>query len=240
MKILINQFFGLGDVIFCQQIANHLIEEGHTITWPVLSHFVEGLARAYPNVTFVDYKKVNIDYDNRTEREENGYYVLPLRWNVELLNVPYTQCMSSKYDLMGLDWQDWRKGAMWQRDERREATLREIMYRKIHSQNTDTQYRYNLINDTFGSELKHKVKINVNNGLPNIYMSAINGYSLFDLSLLIENATEIHTVSTSIIYILEMLDLKAPQIHLYNRPIAGQGFDNIDYILTKHKYIFHG
>lgn len=233
------QYFGTGDIHFCQTIANKWVDEGYEVVWGALPHFVDGLNRAFPRVKFVDYRTLPIDYNRMDEHDSNGYRVIPLRWSVELMGVPYKDCMKSKYMLFDMDWQDWRKGAMWQRDEVKEMNLANIALRKYFAGTEIANAPYNLINDTFGSELKNKVRIDVINGLPNIYMSAIEGYSLFDWSLLIENATEIHTVSTSIIYILEMLDLKVPEIHLYNRPIAGQGFDNIDYILQKHKYIFH-
>lgn len=63
--------------------------------------------------------------------------------------------------------------------------------------------------------------------------------SLFDWATVIQKAAAIHTVNTSIIYLLEMLELEAPEVHLYQRTIKGQTFDNIKYILKRHKYVFH-
>lgn len=47
--------------------------------------------------------------------------------------------------------------------------------------------------------------------------SIINGYSLFDWSKVIENALEIHTVDTSINYLIETLTLKSEVLKLYPR-----------------------
>lgn len=151
--------------------------------------------------------------------------------------MPYKDCMKSKYGMFEQDWHRWREGAMWIRDEYRE---KELQYRILK----DEDYVFNgkpycLVNQKFGTNSQLHKSILPETGLPVFNMAALSGYSLFDWAKLIENASEIHAVSTSIIYLLEMLDLKAPEVHLYNRTIKGQGFDNIDYLLTKHKYIFH-
>jgi hypothetical protein len=49
-----------------------------------------------------------------------------------------------------------------------------------------------------------------------IDLSFINGYTLFDWSKVIENATEIHTVDTSVIYLVEKLTTKS-KLYLYPR-----------------------
>lgn len=226
MKIIINQFFGIGDVIFCQNIAKRLIEMGHSITWPVLPHFLEGLQRAYPAITFVDMYSLNMDYERKDEHDWNGYRVVPLRFSDSLCNVPYDQCMASKYKLFGWDYNDWKDGAMWERT---------FMENKIKSQINNPK-EYNLINTRFQSDSKGHVHICPKNGLPNLFMGNIPGYSLFDWALLIENAAEIHTVSTSLFYLLELLPLTQP-IHLYPRPNDPK-FKHIDYLFTK-PYILH-
>lgn len=232
MKVVINQYFGIGDVIFCQTLANDLIKQGHEVIWPVMVYFVEDLQRAYPNIKFVDYKTFPIDYDRRDEHDSGQYRVIPLRWNVEILGVHYNDCMKSKYSLFEQDWTRWRESAMWVRNQERENTLYNIVTRGAEN--------YNFVNKTFASNFKGKVSIKLDNGLPIVEMSQLFGFSLFDWAKVLENAAEIHTVSTSIIYLLEMLDLKAKEIHLYDRKVKGQGLANIDYILQKHQYILHG
>lgn len=221
------QAFGIGDIIFCQTIANMWLSEGHKVVWGTYSQFVEGLNRAYPNVTFVDWKTLPIDYGRKDTHEANGYYVVPLRWSDSLCKVPYHQCMQSKYKLFGLDWNIWRDGAMWVRDKGREAAL--IAHLRLPK-------RFNLINLTFGSDGLLKVPVSISNDLPNVEMKAIDGYSLFDWAGVMELASEIHTVSTSIIYIMEMLVLNMP-IHIYLRQPIERSHANYEYILTKQNYI---
>lgn len=228
MTILPLQHFGLGDVIFTQTLVRN-IANGNPIVWGTLPHFVDGLNCAYPDIKFVDWRTLGIDYDCKQHKEIDHHTLgkctlLPIRWADSIMKVPYTQCMRSKYDMYGLDWQTWRDEAMWVKNK---WNSRQLLMMK--------GYPKTLINDTYGSDSKMKVKIEVDG----CKMETKTGYSLFDWQEVIQNATHIHTVSTSIIYLLEMLDLKAKEINLYNRPIKGQGFDNIDYILKRHKYIFH-
>ncbi len=231
-KAVMLQPFGLGDNIFTITLCNLLIQDGYEIIYPVQAHFIEGLQRAYPHINWVSCKEYAADYNCKEDKVINGVRHIPIRWSDGWNGTPYTKCMSNKYEMYGLDWHIWRDGAMWQRDEAKEESLYQML--------TGGKTPYRLVNDTFGSELKHKVNIPNSASWKTIRMSAIDGYSLFDWAKVIENATEIHTVSTSIIYILEMLELKCKEVNLYNRPIKGQGLDNIDYILERHKYVFHG
>jgi hypothetical protein len=50
-----------------------------------------------------------------------------------------------------------------------------------------------------------------------IELSYVPGYTLFDWCKVIENASEIHTVDTSINYVIEKLTLKSQVINLYPR-----------------------
>lgn len=230
MNLLINQYFGLGDIIFCMTLARKWIKEGHEVTWPVFPQFVDQLNRAYPDVTFIDWTEVKCNYERKDEHDWNNYRVVPLRWNVDIMNVPYTQCMASKYDLFGLDYQDWRNGAMWERDSNIESIL-------FFTQKEPTK-PYRIINNTFGSDSSLRVSISPPaDHLADIFMRNIEGYSLFDWALLLENASEIHTVSTSLFYLLELLDITCP-IHLYPRKPIEHDFRNIDYLFTK-PYILH-
>jgi len=236
MTIIPNQFFGLGDIIFTQTLV-HRIADGRPIVWPVLAHFVEGLQRAYPHIKFVDHRTMQIDFDRRDQYEFEHPTLgrctaLPLRWADAILKVPYNDCMKAKYMLYGMDFEDWRERAMWVRDEKQE---KELQYNYPYTPNECI-----LVNNIFGSESKLTISIPIVRDNYTILMHPLKSFSIFDWAHMIEKCKEIHTVNTSIIYLLELLDLKAPEIHLYQRPIKGQTFDNISYLLKKHKYVFHG
>ncbi len=128
----------------------------------------------------------------------------------------------------GLDWQIWKEQAMWVRNVTKESSrLSRWMGQDFSFHNT-----------MFGSDCKMFVSMPYI-GHNDMWLQVIDGYSLFDWSSCLENANHIHTVSTSIIYLLEMLDLTAKEVHLYPRKPIETDFKNIDYLLQKHKYILH-
>jgi hypothetical protein len=233
MIILPNQFFGIGDVIFTQTLVRRIAAshgEGTKIVWGVLNHFVDGLNRAYPDITFVDYRKIPIDYERRDDYyinlpEYGECRVLPIRWACENLKLPYDECMSAKYQMYGMDYQDWRQDAIWKQD------IDRCVFNTVHE-------KYTLVNRTFGSD--GKMQVNIPKQENEIELTNLAGFSLFDWANIIKDANDIHTVNTSIIYLLELLDLRAKEVHLYQRPIKGQTFENIRYLLKRNKYIFHG
>lgn len=173
---------------------------------------------------------LNLDYERRDDYELNGVRILPIRWADSVLKVPYRDCMRSKYMLYDMDFKTWRRDAKWHSDITRQALL--FMELGIAG-------RYNLINSYFGSNSQFQADIKVNNGLPNVEMRSIPGFSLFDWEMVIKQAETIHTVSSSIIYMLEVMDLAASEVHLYVRKPLESDFTTIDYLLEKHKYIFH-
>lgn len=229
MTIVPVQCWGIGDIIFEQTVVRKVAGD-NPILWPVEPQFLDGLTRAYPDLKFVDKRTLLIDYERKDDYIWGDMRMLPLRWADSICKVPYSDCMKSKYMLYGMEWQSWRVHAMWQRDGQKEYELRNHL--RLPS-------KYNLINRNFGSQSQLKAAIEVDNGLPNINMHTIEGFSLFDWAYVIENATEIHTVSTSIIYIMEMLQIRSESVHLYPRRPIEQGFENVEYILQKHRYEFH-
>lgn len=226
LKIFINQPFGIGDCIFLITIARQWIKEGHSITWGVFPQFLEGLQRAYPEIEWLDWQTVPIDYNNRNEHDSHGYRVVPMRWANEIMGESYNNCMRNKYDLLKLDYKTWKDNAMWLRDSKKEDDLFEKVYH--------FPVNYKLVNNNYQSDFKGKT--NIPTGADCIDMRVIDDYSLFDWAKVLENASEIHTVSTSLLYLLEILDINCP-IHLYPRPTDPK-FKQVDYLFTK-PYILH-
>jgi len=240
--VIPNQYFGIGDIIFTKTLVRR-IANGNRIIWPVLPHFVEGLNRAYPDITFVNFEQIPINYERReqyttTLKEYGDCTVLPIRFANNILNVPYTECMSSKYALYGMDWREWKEDAMWVRDIDKECEL-QVRLLNITTGATpkDPIYcdSFSLINRFFRSDMSGCADI-PHRG---VELCNIDGYSLFDWAMIMQLADSIHTVSTSIIYMLELLKLKSKEVNLYVRKPDEVDFRNIDYILQKHKYVKH-
>lgn len=230
-RVIIAQFFGIGDIIFCQTIAQYFIDLGKEVIWPVEKEFLPQLEAAYPNITWGDINEYKyIDWNVKVAHIRWGTdFYFPLRWSYEIARVPFWRCMMSKYMILGMDWRDWKKNAMWTRNKKKEMDL----YNEFDIKPNE---RYAIVNPFFGSNPTRSVEILSTTKCEKvIMMNAFADYSLFDWALLLENATEIHTVSTSIIYVLEMLELKAEIITIHIRRPNETNHDNYKYILSSNK-----
>ncbi len=239
MNYIFNQFRGLGDILFIMQIAQEEVAKGNRVIIPVESHYVE-ISKHFPGVDIVDMKTFPINYDIRHVYDADAYRVIPFRFANDILNVPYTDCMKAKYwfwdkcrgGVVGDNgWMRWRN-FKFTRDEVNEQILFEMLNPKNEP--------FNFINRHFRTNFSGKSPIKVNNGLLNIEMKPIKGFTLIDWSLILERSSNIHSVGTSINYLIEKLDINCP-IHLYKRLPEERDFKNYDYILDQEnkKYIFH-
>src|SRR5574338_214932 len=226
------QQWGIGDIIFQITLVRKIAREGnYEVIWPVLPEHVEGLNRAYPDITFLDYRNFNQSiFSIQKDKTVGDIRYIPLRWADSLCKVPYKFCMKSKYILYDLPWQIWKEDGQYCRSIDREKTL----YEKLGLEEGE---KYNLINHTYRADYKGHVGIAVENGFKNVHMSVLPDFSLFDWSYVIERAMTIHTVSTSIIYLFELLRLDAAEVHIHIRRPIEASHQNYDYILQSHNYI---
>lgn len=227
--LIIQQWFGLGDQIWGQTIANDFIAAGYKVLWPVAPHLAEGLNRAYPNVLFIDYNLVKINYENKEFGEIAGITMLPMRYSESLMGKPYKFHMESKYSFLGKDWRTWREGAEFKRNSKKESDLMKLL---------GADEPYNLISATFGTGSQYKKDVVVSNDFKNIEMQSVDGYSLFDWAGVIENAETIHAVSSASLYLFELLNLRAKEVHLYTREPIEHDFKFVEFLFTK-PYILH-
>lgn len=230
--IIINQFFGAGDIIFCQTIVNRLrVQYNAKILWPVQDVYAP-LAKHFPNITMVDKALVSIDYSRRDEYEFNGTKVIPLRFTDSICNVPYTDCMKSKYGYFGWKWEDWKSHHGICRDGVKESQL-------MNELGLNDGVPYNLISDMFQTGGTRTISITPpDNGFKNVYMKFIEGYTIIDWLTVMQQAETIHAVSSANIYLFELFPPKAI-MNLYIRRPNEQNHDNYSYLLTKDKYILH-
>jgi hypothetical protein len=229
---LIIQRFGIGDVIFSMTAIRSLKGK---VVWPVLPEYVDGLAKAYQDILFIDYNLLNIDWNRKDRYKISDMNVIPLAHQ----DVPLVDCMKNKYRYLMQDWKQWKKNASWTRDYSKEIGL--MSHLGIRKGD-----KFNLVNTKFGcwspeglrpETSNISIEVPMNN-LPYITFGIIPGYSLFDWASVIEHATNIYTVSTSLLYLLELLTLSAKEIHLYPRKPKETDFRNVDYVFSK-PYILH-
>lgn len=247
------QWFGIGDVIFSRTaIELYDQKEGpyDDIFWPVRPEWVDGLSRAYSGrgigrnrLHFIDYRTCGIDFERRDWESQSliwegkSYVVenIPLRWCVQLMKVPYQDCMKSKYSMFRQDWQKWKKHGMFRRDASKEAKLFQVLGLRPNEPYVLENRRFR--QDETGIVTTKAKDTCYSNAWRHVEMRSIEGFSLFDWAGVIENAREIHTVSTSIIYIFELLAKLKPQIFIYIRKPDEKSHRNYDYLLTSNDYV---
>lgn len=227
MKAVILQYFGIGDVIFSQGVARHLMDQDYSIEWPVKPEFIEGLQRAYPDIHFTDYTNYPPElFLIKKDCIRDGVRIIPLRWSDQILGKPSRYWMRAKYDLFELDYNKWKQSAHFQRNPQKEQSLFDLF-------GITPGHPFNLVNTMFRSDASGSIVPQINNGLPVVQMTVMAGLSLFDWALMIEHATEIHVANSAILYLLELLDLQAREVHLYCRKPDETDFRYVDYLFTK-------
>lgn len=232
-KVLISQPAGLGDCIFAQGVANHFLQQEYLVVWPVKNHMILGLQRAYPKITWIPDHIIRKElFDIKEDCVVDGLRIIPIRWSERIVGQPVKYWMKTKFDLVGLDYKKWKEAAQFKRCGLRECKL----FYEVYGLERDE--KFNLINTAFRNDASKQVSISPNNGLKDVVMGFHDGYSLFDHSILIERAENIYVANSSIFYLLELLDLPAKEIHLYERTGDEIGFPHVDYLMTK-KYILH-
>lgn len=232
-QMLILQAFGLGDCIFAQGVAKKFIADGYDVIWPVKPWFVDGLKLAYQHVTWIPDTIVKPElFDIKEDRVIDNVRIFPMRWSDRIVGKDAKYWMRTKFDLAGLDWNNWKKDAMPQRNYHREAIL---MYEEYKIERGE---KFNLISKIFRTDASRQIGIVTENDLRNVEMKFVDGYSLFDHAIMIERAENIYAANSAIFYLLELLNLSAKEVHLYQRTGDEVGFPYVDYLMTKN-YILH-
>jgi len=209
-SILIVQPRGLGDILFCQKIAKKLIEHKFYVYWNTNDYF---WLKDYINHDNLKYINHGISTD----------YILNLSNSIEE-NHPY-DIMTCKYKMIGktlpnlpaslhdIDYRDWSNFLKINRNYDKENSL---FYDKLGLRDDEEyilinkNYGINQINESVGDKiLNEEIKI--------VYLTTLDDFTLFDWCKVIENSSEIHTVDTSLIYLIEILKLNSDKLYLYPR-----------------------
>jgi len=236
--IIINQPFGLGDLLFCEPIARKYHNEGYVVIWPVEDQFFW----IHTYVDYVHFRRksefTGFDYEQfRDDYKFEGIPVLPLRFSNPLLRglAPHdgsdrNNWMNDKYERLGLPVEMW-KSLNWTRNRGHEDALYSLV-------GAGRKGPYAFVNLNFGggfADAGYTVVSEVGNF---IYMKPVPGFTMLDWAKVIFNAAEIHTVETSVMYMIESLPVKAKKWHLYPRkPETTLG--QVKNIISLDKWILH-
>jgi len=221
-KVYMYQPGRFGDILYTIPIARRLKEKGYDAYFMIHEKY-KSLIPHFPDINFVD-------SDNKLNKVPKEPCVFLPLWFGKHNDIK--DLMTSKYKMYNQAFNDnigimsYWKTLTFKRFPEKERKLKEIL--GINGE------KYILINEMYS---KGKREINVDTDLKKVYMGMegnLKEFSLLDWSSVIENAEEIHTVHTSIIYLIEILKTTT-KLHLYERPIEKVP---ITHILNK-KYIEH-
>lgn len=229
MKYIFNQYQGLGDILFCEPIARHFYEENkNEILWPINDEFM-WLKDYIKYINFVPKSGHNMNYESlHLGLLDSNTYFVPLRFAnpiVRNLN-PHDysdqyHTMLDKYRMLNLPEDMW-KTFKWSRNLDKENALYTLLVKDKD---------YILVNSKWSGG---NVPIETDSTIQRIDMSILGGFTLFDWAKIIENASEIHTVSTSNLLLLETLKLKADKVHIYSRKPRENNLDGISEFVNKN------
>ena len=222
MKVLVNQPFGIGDILFLSPLVEYI--EAEEIIWPVVDHYY--WIKDYieiNNLTFIKSSEFNpTNYE--------GYTEIPFQ-HAHSYFPQANDCMEAKYLLLEADLELWRS-LSFKRNKDKELQLKKHL-------NIQPEDRFVLVNNNFaGPEYSYKVDIKPQTNQKIIYQDYIDGYTLLDWCGILEQADEIHTVSTSIFFIIEALKLEKTPLHLYPRKPLDKDLSPIQTLIS-NKWVCH-
>lgn len=233
--LLVNQFFGLGDIIYIQALLTEL-SKSRKIIFPIADEYFWVTKYLIPNNNIEYVLKSSIENIVNLNNPFPSENYLPLRWATqiyhELAPTDYSHdytVMEDKYRLLNMDPKKW---------------ISYDFVRNFHNENElyidkVSNKDYALINKHFGSSIVGVGVSNFNVDYNNIVtLEKYKNYTLMDWIKVIEEAKEIHTVSTSIVYLVDKYARKDCNINVYSRNMDPKSLDGIKNILTRGDWNF--
>lgn len=234
---LIYQPLGLGDIFWVQQIVDTIIADGYTVYYPVGSVYYEIVSKYITKKNLIWVKETDNfplkEYYGQinVHQTENEFY-LPLSYADRY--IPNASVMASKYYFLSIPIGDYRKHFKVNRNYERENRL-------IREYNLFGDYV--LVNNSFGTEAQ-KRDIVIESDLKVHYMDIeqdkSNGFNIFDWIMALENAKEIHTVETSLCYLIDKYSLNS-KIHMYEKRTSSQPntyYNNVNLVYRNSNWIY--
>jgi hypothetical protein len=222
MKVIINQPFGIGDILFLNPLIKQLdIEQA---IWPVVDYYYWIKDYIFiDNLTFIKVSEFNpSNYED--------YVEVPLQ-HAHSFIPQANDCMEAKYLLLEADPELWRT-LTFNRNKEKETQLKQHL--NIHPND-----KFIFVNNNFaGPEYNYKVNITPQSNYKIIYQEYIEGFTLLDWCGVLEQSIEIHTVSTALFFVIEALNLENIPLHLYPRKPLDKDLSPIKTLIS-NKWICH-
>lgn len=232
---VIKQPGGLGDIFYTQKIAQKFRDENFDIYWYTLSQYY-WIKDYISGIKWLDKKSEEM----YTPFNSDQIFSNVMNKNSPILNDDFTylpivfaheigrekKIMKAKYSLVNMkddDWQDYFKFKRFQEKE-------DKLYYDVLGLKDNQEYCF--ICENIGTGRNDAMKIKYDGNLPVVKLSFIDGFTLFDWCKVVENASEIYTMDSSISLLMEKLSLKTDKLFLYTRRPGN--FSEIDYLYKKN------
>jgi hypothetical protein len=245
---LIDQARGLGDIFFLQKAVYEISERMDNIIWPIhpkynylheylitpkTSYFSFPLNEAEFSESVKIWHKVLYDnYKSNTfsSTPVSGGVIHYYPFRTSSFNSNDIDIMYSKYKILNISFDDWQKYFQFKRKLDREDSLRK-------KYGIERGEKFIFVNTMYFTSPYNTYKINLESEYKIIYNDG-SPCHIFDFCWLLENAQEIHTVETSMCYLVEVLNT-TDKIYCYPRLRKGgekmyQNFDYINKIFKKN------
>lgn len=229
---LIRQPAGIGDIFFCQKIGYHFQSQGYKIIWPVakvfkyMKDYITNFDYICEEEDFI-FKDIYLDLNIKEVIEKENFLFVPLHGH----NLRNSSVMHSKYNFVGIPFFDWLKYFNFTRNTEKEN---ELFYNILRLKNDE---EYIFLNKKFASPPGTLVKdIQLITNKKIIELDYYERFSIFDWCKVLENASEIHTVETSLNYLIEKLDIKA-KLNMYSK-WTPSNYSAVKGIFKK-KWVYH-
>ena len=221
--VLLEQPTGLGSILYIQKAVSLFHDKGYKIIWPVIPDYF--YLKEYITEYNIDFYDINSEFpfkhlystkrkDARIHKEENDTILyLPFGNSHGHFGWDWRHAMRTKYQLIGNNDTNWQSHLKFVRNPERENNLRKEF-------GLEQDERFVFVNSFFRGlfevqesqfEVKTDLKIVKNDTKPR---------HIFDYCWLLENAKEIHTVETSLCYLIDVLNT-TENLTMYPRKIDG-------------------
>jgi hypothetical protein len=217
--ILIRQPAGLGDILFTFKIAIELNKKYNPkqILWPVVDQYIDlpNYIEVPENIHFISQstafpnKEIYETYYRQIIKQDNFIYI-PLDYSCHSIygEFNFQENLYSKYKFVNLSFSDWSSYIKLKRNFQKENELYNIKVGKKP---------YILVNRNYGTwpGTITRNDIVLSSEFDIVEMNFTEGYNIFDWIKILENAEEIHTLQTSLAYIVDILKLE--KVYIYQR-----------------------
>lgn len=215
---IIYQPQGIGDILLCEPIARFYKDLGYNIEWGVIEQYF--WIKDY--IKYVNFFKTKMPIKQKSIFNKEEIIL-------SLINVQ-GHFVYEKYKYSNVNIENY-KNFKWERNLDKEKKLFEEL---------NLKKPYSLINKNFYTKnINSRIEIkSKNNNFINMFF--YKDYTLLDWGYILENAEEIHTVDTSLVWLIEskVLNINA-KLHLYPRLEHTNKINPNVISLLKKKWILH-